>query len=183
MDEITLKPRDVLDFWLAAGRDQWFAKNEAFDQTITQRFKKLWQKALAGRLNHWSDDDEGLMALILILDQFPRNMFRDDARAFCSDKQAKKFTEKALNISLDKRVDPSLRGFIYLPLEHSEHIDDQTRSLELFQKLGNDSMLSYAQLHYDIIAKFGRFPHRNKALGRITTPQEQDFLDNGGFKG
>lgn len=183
MSDKQILPSDITAFWLNAGKDKWFVKDDSFDQLIVENYQPLWQKALAGRLASWCDSDEGLLALTIVLDQFPRNMFRQDVRAFCSDKDARKVATKALEKNVDQRVDPQLRPFLYLPFEHSENLDDQKKSMQLFTALGDERLLHFAQVHYDIINQFGRFPHRNAVLGRTTTREEKAFLDAGGFTG
>lgn len=183
MENIQTTPKMVVDFWQAAGPARWFAKDSRFDAEIRKYFLMTWEQAKAGKLAGWAAQDEGLLALVLVFDQFPRNMFRDDPRAFSTDEKAREMARLALQRQVDTRTERALRGFLYLPFEHSENTDDQALSVRLFQQLGEKEMLRYALLHEDIIRKFGRFPHRNAILGRKTTAREQDFLDQGGFAG
>lgn len=176
-------PEAIINFWRQAGPDRWFAKNDAFDAEIRQQFMAVWENAGSGKLSGWQKTDKGLLALVLVLDQFPSNMFRNDPRAFSSDAQARKIARRALETGADMRTERALRGFFYLPFEHCEQADDQALSIALFLRLGEKEMLHYAELHADIIRRFGRFPHRNAILGRQNTPQEQAFLDEGGFAG
>ena len=125
-------------------------------------------------------DADGALALILLLDQFPRNCFRQSAHSYATDGLARHYAARAIEAGFDAQVDPALKIFFYMPYEHSESLDDQQRALDLFRAVGNDEYMKYAQLHYDLIARFGRFPHRNHALGRINTPDEQAWLDAGG---
>lgn len=176
-------PAAVLAFWRDAGPDRWFVKNSAFDEEIRTRFLPTYEAAAARALSHWESEAESALALLLVLDQFPRNMFRNDARAFAADPLAREVADRALARGFDRAVAPDLRSFFYLPFEHSEHPADQERSVALFRATGDAALLKWAELHADIIRRFGRFPHRNAALGRISTPQEQAFLDAGGFAG
>jgi uncharacterized protein (DUF924 family) len=174
---------DVLAFWREAGPERWYKRDKAFDATIRSRFGELWEKAAAGEQRSWETSDDGALALVIVLDQFPRNMFRDDAMTYCSDALAREVANRAIARGADMRVDESLLEFFYLPFMHSEQIADQIQCVELFRRSGNSDNLKYAEDHADIIRRFGRFPHRNRILGRQTTPEEQAFLDQGGFSG
>jgi uncharacterized protein (DUF924 family) len=176
-------PADIITFWTDAGWDRWYAKNDDFDAEITRRFRALWDEAVAGNLSSWEASDEGTLALILVLDQFPRNMFRNDPRAFSSDRLACDLTIKAVARGVDQRVDQQMQQFVYMPLMHSEDLADQERCCALFRATGETDNLKFADEHADIIRRFGRFPHRNRVLGRSTTAEEQAFLDAGGFGG
>jgi len=173
----------VLAFWHAAGPEKWFKKDTAFDEGIRARFLETYDAAAAGKLSDWEQTAEGALALTVVLDQFPRNMFRGDARTYAADPQARAVAERALARGFDQKVPLSDRQFFYLPFEHSEAIADQERSCALVAATGDADLLKWAQLHADIIRRFGRFPHRNAMLGRATTSEEQAFLDGGGFKG
>jgi uncharacterized protein (DUF924 family) len=170
---------DVTAFWRAAGPSKWFRKDADLDREITARFLAIHEAAAAGGLSDWEAAPEGALAL----DQFPRNMFRDSARAFATDPLARAVAERAIARGFDARVADAERVFFYLPFEHSENLADQERSLALWRQTGNGAIDKYAQIHADIIRRFGRFPHRNAVLGRATTPEEQAFLDGGGFGG
>jgi uncharacterized protein (DUF924 family) len=174
---------DVLAFWRAAGPEKWFKKDEAFDRDIRARFLETYEAAAAGRLNDWERTSEGALALLIVLDQFPRNMFRSEARAFAADALARAIAGRAIERGFDTQYAPGEATFFYLPFEHSEAIADQERSVTLFRATGDADLLKWAELHADIIRRFGRFPHRNAALGRATTAEEQAFLDDGGFAG
>lgn len=176
-------PSDILTFWREAGYDRWYGKDDAFDAEIRRRFLGTWEAARDGKLNAWAQSDDGALALVILLDQFPRNMFRNDPRTFSTDALARDIALRAIEVGRDMRIDPELRSFLYLPFEHSEAMHDQERCVELFQKSGDADGLKWAELHADIIRRFGRFPHRNAVLGRATTPEEAAFLDGGGFKG
>jgi uncharacterized protein (DUF924 family) len=173
----------VLAFWRDAGYDKWFTRNDGFDREIRERFLATHEAAAQGRLADWEARAEGALALMILLDQFPRNMFRGTARAFATDKLARAIATRALDKGFDRDTPATLRSFFYLPFEHSENLADQERSLALYRALGDENNIKYADIHADIIRKFGRFPHRNEILGRQTTAEEQAFLDGGGFKG
>jgi uncharacterized protein (DUF924 family) len=176
-------PADVLGFWRAAGPKQWFKKDDAFDADIRARYLALCEAAAAGRLAQWEETAEGALALLITLDQFPRNMFRMSARAFAADPLARAVATRAIARGFDQQVPLAERTFFYLPFEHSEALADQERSVALARATGDADMLKWAELHADIIRRFGRFPHRNAVLGRASTPEEQAFLDAGGFAG
>ena len=173
----------VLAFWREAGHDKWFKKDAEFDDSIRVRFLETYEAAAASKIDDWEATAEGALALTIVLDQFPRNMFRGDARSFAADPLARAVAERALTRGFDRQLPLSDRQFFYLPFEHSESPPDQARCCALFRSTGDADLLKWAELHADIIRRFGRFPHRNTALGRATTPEEQAFLEDGGFKG
>jgi uncharacterized protein (DUF924 family) len=175
-------PHDVLAFWRAAGPDKWFTKDAAFDNAIGMRFLATYEAAVARTLA-WDGSAEGALALLIVLDQFPRNMFRDSARAFAADPLAREVATRAISRGFDRQAEVAERCCFYLPFEHSEAIADQERCVALNRASGDADALKWAELHADIIRRFGRFPHRNAVLGRATTPEEQAFLDGGGFAG
>jgi uncharacterized protein (DUF924 family) len=143
----------------------------------------LWHEAAAGKLSSWEASDDGALALTIVLDQFPRNMFRGDVRTFATDAMAREVATRAIARGADARIDPGLLEFLYMPFMHSELLADQLRCVELFSKTSNTEQQKYAEHHADIVRRFGRFPHRNQILGRVTTAEEQAFLDGGGFSG
>jgi uncharacterized protein (DUF924 family) len=177
----TITPADIVWFWRHAGYDRWYKKDDAFDAEVRRRYLELWQRASAGELSAWEKSDDGALALTIVLDQFPRNMFRGKPEAFSSDAKALAVAERAVARGADARIDPQLLEFLYMPFMHSEVLVDQLRCVELFQN--SPGNLKYAEEHADIIRRFGRFPHRNRMLGRATTPEEQAYLDAGGFSG
>jgi uncharacterized protein (DUF924 family) len=181
MGEAQVAPADILAFWRDAGHKRWYTSDEAFDAEVRRRFLGLWQRAAAGELSSWETSDDGALALVIVLDQFPRNLFRDDIRTYASDAQAREVAQHAIDRGVDARIDPALREFLYLPFMHSEHLADQLRCIELSRAAGHTESLKWAEHHADIIRRFGRFPHRNRLMGRSTTPEEQAFLDEGGF--
>jgi len=159
----------------------WFAKDDVFDATFRQRFEHGHLMAARRELDHWTGTPEGSLALLILLDQFPRNCFRGTAHQFATDPLALMFANRAVERGHHLAFEPDLRNFILLPFEHSERLEDQDRYLEL---VGEDQELrKWGHIHRDIIVRFGRFPHRNASLGRETTPQERAFLDEGGFGG
>ena len=173
-------PRDIVAFWHAAGPKKWFRGGPGFDLQCETLFADLHIEAASRKLDAWMDTAEGALALVLLLDQIPRNIFRGTAHAFATDPLALALASRAIDAGFDKQVDPMLRIFFYLPFEHSEAMADQDRCCALFKTLGNADLLHWAELHADIIRRFGRFPHRNHVLGRETTADEQVYLDAGG---
>lgn len=176
-------PAEILAFWRDAGRDRWYRRDDGFDTQVRARYLELWRKATAGELSSWETSDDGALALTIVLDQFPRNMFRDDALTYASDSLAREVAARAIDRGVDTRIDPALLEFLYMPFMHSEHLPDQLRCVELFRGTENAENIGYAEQHAEIVRRFGRFPHRNRILGRPTTPEEQAFLDAGGFSG
>ena len=174
---------DVLDFWRSAGPDKWFKKDAAFDAEIRGRFLAAYENAAQGGLAAWEATHDGALALLIVLDQFPRNMFRNSARAYAADPLARGVAERAIGRGFDQRVPVRERAFFYLPFEHSESMADQERGLALFRTTGDADLVKWSELHADIIRRFGRFPHRNAILGRISTAEELRFLAEGGFAG
>jgi uncharacterized protein (DUF924 family) len=174
---------DIVTFWREAGPKRWFEKDDAFDDEIRRRFLATHEAAAAGQLSGWEQDAQGALALLILLDQFPRNMFRGTARAFAADPMARAIAAGALVRGFDAQAPEGMRNFFFLPFEHSEDIADQQRCVALNKATGDADGLKWAEIHADIIRRFGRFPHRNAVLGRATTPEEQAFLDGGGFSG
>src|ERR1041384_5682015 len=175
-------PAAIIAFWREAGPDRWFKKDSAFDNEIKRRFLATHEAVAAGKLTGWESSAEGALALLILLDQFPRNMFRGETRAFPTDPLARAVASRAILNGFDGAF-PDMRGFFYLPFEPSENLADQERGLALYKAVGDEDGTKWAMLHHDIISRFGRFPHRNAILGRVTTPEEQQFLDGGGFSG
>lgn len=176
-------PADILAFWHAAGQEKWFAKDEVFDEAIRGRFLPAYEAAAAGERDDWAETAEGAYALLILLDQFPRNLFRDSPRAFVTDAKALRIAEHAIARGFDKAYEPPEQRFFYMPFMHSEALEDQERCIALCQAAGDPDGVKYAEIHRDIIRDFGRFPHRNPVLGRGTTPDEAAFLAEGGFAG
>ncbi len=172
---------ELIAFWIGVGPRKWFGRDDALDASIRERYLTWVEQAAAGQLSHWEPSARGALALLLLLDQFPRNLYRGHAQAFAADAMARGVADRAIARGFDRNVDRELRNFFYLPFMHSEQLHDQQRCVELVRGLDDDDTLAYAIEHRDIIERFGRFPHRNPALGRATTPEERRFLDEGGF--
>jgi uncharacterized protein (DUF924 family) len=172
--------QDVVAFWRDAGPVKWFGGGAAFDHACRERLLDAPQAAARRECDHWVEDAEGALALLLLLDQIPRNIYRGSGHAFATDPLARRHAAAAIAAGHDQAFEPALRAFFYLPFEHSEDIADQEHSLALFTALGDGNYLAYAQAHRDAIARFGRFPHRNAALGRDSTAEEQAWLAAGG---
>ncbi len=162
----------------------WFKKDDAFDARFRERFEAAHLAAARRELDPWAETPEGSLALLILLDQFPRNVFRGTGHAFATDPLARHFASRALAAGHDLQIEGDIRRFFYLPFQHSEDRADQDRQRELFQtRMDRKPDDRWAEHHHDVIVRFGRFPHRNRALGRETTPEEQAFLDEDGFKG
>ncbi len=180
---------EILTFWFDEIRDEpayfeeyaprWFVQNADFDRQIVQRFQTDYELAAQGQLTHWTETARGGLALVLVLDQFPRNMFRNDPRAFATDPLARQIAEQMIATGLDQQLRLIERYFVYVPFMHSENRAHQQRSVMLFQQLAEERAYfdtSYAVRHREVIDRFGRFPHRNTVLGRVSTPEELEFL-------
>src|SRR5215208_5550215 len=176
-------PAQVLDFWFGADPQKWFSRDDAFDAAVVERFLPTYEAAAAGRLSDWETTPDNALALIIVLDQFPRNMFRGSPRVFAADALALAAAKRAVARGFDRKLPLPKRNFFYLPLMHSENLADQERCVALSRQSADENTLKFAELHADIIRRFGRFPHRNAILGRSTTSEEQAFLDAGGFAG
>lgn len=180
-----MQPSDILNFWFAdETAAKWWVKDAGFDAEIREKFTDIYEQAKNGQLNDWQNDAESCLALILILDQFPRNMFRDSGQAFATDGVAISLVyhalERGYDLALKEDKPEAWRAFMYMPLMHSEQLRDQVRCVELFTTHGPAANVPFAQRHHDIIARFGRFPHRNTLLGRVSTVAEQAFLNQAG---
>lgn len=173
---------EVVAFWRAAGPEKWFRKDEAFDREFKERFLAAHEAAAAGKLASWGETPEGALALLLLLDQFPRNAFRGTPRVYATDAAARAAADAAIAAGHDQATETQLRGFFYLPFMHSEDLADLDRCVALSGPLGGETA-RYAEHHRDIVRRFGRFPHRNAVLGRASTPEEERFLAEGGFGG
>lgn len=184
--------QEVLDFWFGPPSDPaygefrqvWFQKDEAFDAEVQERFGELYERAASGELDGWRAEAESCLALVILLDQFSRNMFRGDGRTHATDAQALEVSKYAIEHALDRELAPFQQMFVYMPFMHAEDRDDQRRSVELFEKLSHEpgapDLTEYATGHRDIVERFGRFPHRNALLDRETTPEEAEFLTQPG---
>lgn len=176
-------PDDVLQFWREAGPERWFSKDDAFDRACRDRFLPTYEAAARGDLNEWELTPEGALAVILLLDQFPRNMFRGMRETYRTDPVAVLVADRAIERGFDLKVEQQFRRFFYLPFMHSESLRHQERSVALNEALGEEDSIKWARHHRDIVARFGRFPHRNAILGRETTPEEEAFLRESDFRG
>lgn len=178
-------PDAVLDFWYAdAMRKQWFASTPALDAEIRQRFESTWNAARLGELDRWLDQAESALALIIVLDQFPLNMFRGEAKSFATEAQAIAAAKHAISLDYPRQIPRERVAFMYLPLMHSERLADQELCVRLFEAAGLVENARFARHHYDIVQRFGRFPHRNAILGRESTPDEIAYLNSKeAFKG
>ena len=180
-------PVEIVEFWRLAGHAKWFGKDEAFDAELRDRFSAAHFAAARGELDDWGETAEGALALLILTDQVPRNIFRGSAHAFATDALARGIVNAAIAKGQDRRLEAALRPFFYLPFEHSEALADQDRSIALCEALrdetGDADTLKWAHLHRDIIVRFGRFPHRNAVMGRASTAEEIAFLAEGGFAG
>ena len=174
-------PASVLNFWFEPeAKARWFKSDPAFDTKIKERFGDLIDSAIRGTYDDWRKTGDGALALCLVLDQFPRNVWRGTARAFAGDGRAREVARDAIERRLDRDVAPERRLFFYLPFEHSENLADQDRAVALIEALGDEEQADYARRHRDIIARFGRFPHRNAMLSRTSTAEELAFLKEPG---
>lgn len=178
-----ITPSDVVAFWKEAGPGKWFAKDAAFDARFRRGFGEAHFAAARRELDHWAETPEGSLALLILLDQFPRNVFRGTGHAFATDPLARMFANRAIDAGQDQAIENDMRRFIYLPLQHSEDRADQDRQLALYQGMDRAEDDRWAEHHHGVIVRFGRFPHRNRALGRESTPEEQAYLDADGFRG
>lgn len=177
-----MAPSQIIEFWVGAGPKAWFSKDAGFDARC-RTFEAAHHAAARGELETWQADAEGALALALLLDQFPRNLYRGSAHAYATDGLACAVAERAIDEGFDRATPTPLRLFFYMPLEHAEDLSKQARCVALVEAMGNEEYARYARLHRDIIARFGRFPHRNAALGRRSTPEELAYLESGGFAG
>jgi uncharacterized protein (DUF924 family) len=174
---------DVIAFWRTAGQDKWFSQDDAFDAAIRTKFLDLLEAAAAGDLAAWEETPDGALALVIVLDQFPRNLFRGSPRTYATDAAARAVSQRARARGFERRCDSDLAFFLYMPLMHSEALPDQDLCLAFFETQDLPDNLRAARRHRGIIARFGRFPHRNPLLGRATTAEEKAYLDADGFKG
>jgi len=178
-------PTKVMTFWFDERvRPLWFASTPAFDQEVRERFESTWRAARDGRLNAWEATAEGALALVLVLDQFPLNMYRGRPEAFATEARARAVADRAIALGFDRMLDDERRGFLYLPYMHSESLADQDRSVSLYEAAGLIEGLRWARHHRDIVRRFGRFPHRNAILGRESTSAEVAWLaSEEGYRG
>lgn len=173
-------PSDIIDFWREAGQKKWFGGGAEFDSECDARFHDLHFRAASRSLDAWLETADGTLALLILLDQIPRNIFRGTAHQFATDSLARTIARHAVDAGFDQQIDEALRVFVYLPFEHSEDPADQARAQALYAAMPKGDDGGWAKKHFDVIAQFGRFPHRNRVLGRESTAAEQAWLDAGG---
>ncbi|MDP1681491.1 MAG: DUF924 family protein [Burkholderiales bacterium] len=180
-----VSPKDILDFWFAeAMRSKWFAATPQLDAAIRVQFEPVWESAMRGELDDWLSSPDGCLALVIILDQMPLNMFRGTAKSFASEAKSREIAQHAIDQGYNKRIDPARLAFLYMPFMHSENLADQDLSVALFESAGLENNLRFAKHHQEIVRRFGRFPHRNAILGRVSTAEELDYLNSKeAFKG
>lgn len=170
---------EILEFWFSSRiKPRWFHATDALDTEIRERFEALWQQGRAGELDHWGATAEGALALTILLDQLPLNMFRGHPDAYSTEAAARRVADAAIARGLDQLLDPERRAFLYLPFMHSEDLEDQDRSVTLFSQPGLEHNLPWATHHRDIVARFGHFPHRNEILGRESSAEEKAWLES-----
>jgi uncharacterized protein (DUF924 family) len=182
MSEYSIDPQTIVDFWRDLGPERWFVKDDELDETITQRFRDVYERAAQGEFDDWAQEPNGALALVILLDQFPRNMFRGTAQAFATDEKALAIAKAALQRGDQWHVGEDVNQFFAMPLMHSEDLADQEDCVRWMGEIGEENV-PFAVEHRDIVARFGRFPHRNAILGRETTADETTFLEGGGFAG
>ena len=185
MAGIDFTSRDILDFWYASDISvQWFNSTQSLDTRILQEYQSIWQQARDGKMDDWRSTPEGCLALAIILDQFPLNMFRNKPESFSTESQAVDISLWAVSQGFDRQLPRDRVAFLYMPLMHSENLEHQDRSVELFEAAGLENNARFARHHREIVRRFGRFPHRNAILGRTSTREELDWLDSDeAFKG
>ena len=178
-----MNPRDIIDFWYQAGEDRWFERNAAFDGALAVRFGAALAEARHGAFDHWGETPEGALGLVILLDQVSRNIHRGSPLAFAADARALRLARQWIGLGYHRKFPPPVARWFIMPFEHAEELDAQRRGVALFQSIGLPEMAHWAKVHLDIIAAFGRFPHRNRVLGRTSTAEELAFLASGGFSG
>lgn len=180
-----LQPADIINFWYSEKiKPYWFNSNKQLDDDIKKQYEESWKNAIRGDFNAWKEAPVGCLALAIIFDQFPLNMFRGEVKSFSTEAMAIKISKYAIEKGFDKEIDKDKLAFLYMPLMHSENIDDQNLSVEVFEKAGLKENLEFAKHHREIIKRYGRFPHRNKILNRESTEDELSYLESDdAFKG
>ena len=172
-------PQDIIDFWFSEEvRKLWFNSTPEFDATLRTRYQSTWEQAGRGELDDWMQSPEGCLALVILLDQFPLNMFRGEGRCFSTEAKSREVARAAIEQGFDEQIAIEQRAFLYMPFMHSESLADQQYALQLFDQPGLEGNLRFAHHHHGIVEKFGRFPHRNEMLGRESTPEEVEYLNS-----
>ncbi len=180
---VPIGSEDIIKFWSDAGGEKWYEKNDAFDAEIAEKFGVAHEAAKVGQYDHWQGTAQGALGLLILLDQMARNLFRNSPQAFGADEKALGIAHNAIDHKLDEEIKGTMRQWFYIPLMHSEDMGDQDLCCALTKRAGLDKTYEFAVIHADIIERFGRFPHRNEILGRVSSPQELEFLAKGGFSG
>lgn len=174
---MNITPQEIIDFWYSDRiKKQWFSSTPELDKEILDNYGALWKAACLGELDDWTSRPEGSLALVIVLDQFPLNMFRGQAKSFKSERKAVETALKAINQNFDKRIKREKLAFLYMPLMHSENLAEQDLSVKLFRENNLDANIRFAEHHRDIVKQFGRFPHRNEILDRKSTAEEIKYL-------
>lgn len=172
-------PQEIVDFWFAEDtRKLWFNSTPEFDRKLCENYQSVWEQASRGELDHWMDTAEGCLALVVILDQLPLNMFRGGAQSFATEARSREVARVAIDRGFDQQLPVEQQAFLYMPFMHSEALEDQRLALELFDQPGLESNLRFARHHHAIVEKYGRFPHRNEALGRDSSAAETEYLNS-----
>ena len=172
-------PQSIVDFWFSEAVSKlWFKSTPEFDQRLRDDYEDSWRRARDGEFDHWRDSAIGCLALVILLDQFPLNMFRGDARCYSTEAASREVARHALAQGFDRELEARQRAFLYMPFMHSEVLEDQQLALQLYDQPGLEDNLRFARHHHDIVQRFGRFPHRNEALGRVSTPAEIEYLES-----
>lgn len=182
---MNISSSEIIDFWYSDRiKSQWFASTPALDQEIYDQYGALWESAYLGNLDAWAKEVEGSLALVIVLDQFPLNMFRGQAKSFQSERKSVEIAQNTINQKFDQVIEKERLAFLYMPFMHSENLAEQDLSVKLFRGANLEGNIKFAEHHRDIVRKFGRFPHRNAILGRVSTPEETEYLaSKGAFKG
>lgn len=169
--------QEILAFWFSEEvRPRWFNSTPEFDSLLRDHYESTWEQARCGSYDFWAQEANSALALVIVLDQFPLNMFRQDARQYSTESHARRIASEAIELGLDKKLEPAQQAFLYLPFMHSESLLDQKRSLQLYEEAGLEDNLRFARHHHDVVKRFGRFPHRNETLGRDSTAEEIEYL-------
>jgi len=182
---MNVTPNEIIDFWFSERvKSQWFSSTPELDSEISEKYQALWERAASGALDDWNQDPYGCLALVIILDQFPLNMFRGEAKSFQSERKSVEIAWHAIKNDFDQRIDNDKLAFLLMPFMHSEDLTEQDMSVKLFRDNHLDANARFAEHHRDIIRQFGRFPHRNEILGRVSTKEELKYLaSESAFKG
>ena len=171
--------QEIVEFWFSDEvKSKWFKSTPEFDQQLRDKYEKLWQQGVDGELESWTESPEGCLALVILFDQLPLNMFRGEQKCFETEQLSRNVADLAILRGFDQQLTDAQKGFLYMPFMHSEKLEDQVRSIELFEKAGLQENLRFAHHHHGIVEKFGRFPHRNAILGRDSTAEEIDYLNS-----